>query len=66
MDMPALRVPLQRVGATAPYNSHAKAVTECLTTIVAVLESQAQQLQELTAELEAMRERLASVTPKPE
>ncbi len=63
MEYPALRVPLQVVSKTAPYNSHSKAVVEMLDAVRAVLESQGQQLQDMAAELEGMRERLASLTP---
>lgn len=59
----ALRVPLQVVSKTAPYNSHSKAVVEMLDAVRAVIEAQADQLQDMAAELEGMRAKLASLTP---
>lgn len=63
MTIQALRVPLAIVSKTAPYNSHSKAVVEMLDAVRAVIEAQAEQLQGMAAELETMRERLASLTP---
>lgn len=63
MEYAILRSALDRVERTAPYNAHSKAVGEMLDAVRVVLDTQAQQLADLSRELDTLRAQVATLTP---